>query len=109
MTKLFYDHLIIIEEVTEVLVTHQLTQRECEEILELVDKAMHSEILNTIFKHLPKPHHEMFLIHFHAAPHDKKILEFLKDKSAVDIEKEILKTANRVKKNVLKEIKSAKR
>jgi hypothetical protein len=108
MTKLFYDHLIIIEEVTEVLVTHQLTQRECQEILELVDRAMHSEILNTIFKHLPKPHHEMFLVHLHAAPHDRKILEFIKEKSAVDIEKEILKTANAVKKKVIKEIESAK-
>jgi hypothetical protein len=109
MSKLFYDHLIIIEEVTQVLITHQLTQEECQQILDLVDRTMHSEILGTIFKHLPKPHHEQFLIHFHAAPHDKKILNFIIDKSGKDMEKEILKTANKVKAKVLKEIESAKK
>lgn len=109
MSKLFYDHLIIIEEVAQVLTTHQLTQQECEEILDLVDKTMHSEILGTILKHLPRAHHERFLIHFHAVPHDRKILEFLQEHTPVDIEKEILKTANGVKKKILKEIEGAKR
>ncbi len=108
MTKLFYDHLIIIEEIVAVLVEHKLSKKEQEEILDLVDQTMHQEILATIMHHLPKDHHERFLIHLHATPGDKKIMEFVKEKSGVDIEKEILKTADRVKRNVLKEIEAAK-
>ena len=109
MTKLFYDHLIIIEEIVEVLSRHKLSQKEQEEMLDLVDQTLHQEILATIMQHLPKDGHEAFLIHFHATPHDRKILDFLKEKSSIDIEKEILKTVDKVKKNVLKKIESAKR
>ena len=109
MNKIFYDHLIIIEEITEVLATHQLTRSECEEILELVDKTMHTEILQSILKHLPHHHHEEFLMKFHAVPHDIGLMTYLKDRTVVDIEKIILLTANKVKKNVLKEIQAAKR
>lgn len=108
MSKLFYDHLIIIEEVAAVLAGHNLTDKEREEILDIIDQTMHQEILDTILQHLPTRHHETFLVHFHAAPNDKKILDFLKENSSVDIEKKILKTANSVKKKVLKEIEGAR-
>jgi len=107
MTKLFYDHLIIIEEIVEVLSSHTLTKIEREEILDLVDQALHQEILNTILIHLPKEKHEVFLQYMHAIPHSKKILEFLRNNTSVDIEKEILKTAGRVKGNVHKMIQSS--
>ena len=107
--KIFYDHLILIEEIELILTTHQLTREECEQILHVIDKTMHSEILQTILKHLPLHKHEEFLTKFHAAPHDKSIMTFLKDHTLVDIEKEILKTANIVKHTVFKEITLAKK
>lgn len=109
MNKIFYDHLIIIEEITEVLATHQLTRDESEEILHLVDKTMHTEILQSILKHLPHHHHEEFLTKFHAMPHDISLMRYLKEHTVVDIEKVILLTANKVKKTVLREIQAAKR
>lgn len=106
--KIFYDHLILIEEIEFTLFTHQLTREECEEIVELIDKTMHTEIMQTILKHLPHHHHEEFLTRFHAIPHDKSLITYLNTRTAVNIEKEILKTANNVKKRVLKEIATAK-
>ncbi len=107
-TKIFYDHLILIEEIEITLMTKQITREECDEILHLVDKTMHSEILHKILQHLPHHHHEEFLTRLHATPHDSKIMTFLKDHTPVDIEKEILLTANKVKKKVLREIETAK-
>ncbi len=108
MNKVFYDHLIIIEEIEFTLATHQITKEECKEILHLIDRTMHSEILSNILKHLPHAHHEEFLTRFHGAPHDKSLMSFLKDHTMVDIEKEILGVANRVKKTMIKEIERAK-
>ncbi len=104
MTKLFYDHLIIIEEVLAMLNKHSIPNNEQREIMELVDLLMHQEILSTILTHLPNGHHEFFLIRFHALPHDKRIIEFINEKSGKDMEKEILKTVNSVKKKVAHEI-----
>jgi hypothetical protein len=107
MNKVFYDHLIIIEEVITIIDAHDIDAQEKKQIMDLVEQTLHQEILNTVFNHLPKDHHETFLIHFNAVPHDRKIIDFIKDKSGVDIEKEILKTANSVKKKIIKEIKTA--
>jgi hypothetical protein len=109
MNKIFYDHLIIIEEVVTIIDAHDIDAQEKKQIMDLVEQTLHQEALNTVFTHLPKDHHETFLIHFNAAPHDRKILDFVKDKSGVDIEKAILKTANTVKKKIMKEITSAQK
>ena len=66
------------------------------------------KILHKILKHLPHHHHEEFLNRLHTAPHDKSIMTFLKDHTAVDMEKEILRVANSVKKKVMKEIEAAR-
>jgi hypothetical protein len=109
MTKLFYDHLIIIEEVVALFEQHGIGTAERRQLLSLIDTTMHQEILTTILTLLPRKHHEEFLIRFHAAPHDASLLVYLKDRSVVDVEKEILKAANNVKKTLIKEIEAAKR
>jgi hypothetical protein len=109
MNKIFYDHLIIIEEITEILTTHELTRDEYQQILDLIDKTMHMEILQSILKHLPGQHHEEFLTKLHAIPNDIGLMNYLKEHTVVDIEKVILMTANKVKKHVLKEIQAASR
>ena len=108
MAQLFYDHLIVIEEVVAVLDEHTLTRQERTELLQFIDEALHHEILDVILTHLPKEKHEIFLTRFHMAPHDAKLLEFLQEATSVDIEKEILKTANKVKRLALSSIKKAK-
>lgn len=108
MKKIFYDHLIIIEEITAVFDLHGIRGSEREEFLAIIDKTLHQEILHSILTHLPLIHHEEFLIRFHGAPHDPSLMAFLRERTSVDIEKEILKSANAVKKKVLRDIESAK-
>jgi hypothetical protein len=108
MTKIFYDHLIIIEEVVAVLDTHDLTSTQKQEFLDLIDQTMHQDILNTILTLLPREHHETFLAKFHASPGDHLLMTFLKEHSPADMEKEILKSALKVKKQILKEIEQSK-
>ncbi len=101
MSKIFYDHLIIIEEITAVLDEHKLSPKERTELLQLMDQTLHHRILDVILTLLPKEHHETFLTRFHKAPHDAGLIPFLKDTTGVDIEREILREANIVKKELV--------
>lgn len=93
--KLFYDHLIVIEEIIAVVGNDT-------KILDLVDQTLQSEILDAIFTHLPREHHEEFLKKFHAAPHDPLLMQYLKDNSPVNIELAILDRANKTKRKLLR-------
>ncbi len=104
--KNFYDHLVAVEEVTTVLKNYNLSVDEHGEITQLVEKTIHHEVLNIILKKLPKEKHEDFLNKFRAAPHDKNLLDYLK-REVGDIEEEIKKTAEKIKREILGEIKRA--
>ena len=53
MSKLFYDHLIVIEEVVAVLDEHKVKDTDKAKILALVDSTLQHEILDAIFSYLP--------------------------------------------------------
>ena len=103
--KLFYDHLIIIEEIVAVLDEHKVKAKEKEKILRIIDRTLEHEIMDVIFTYLPKAHHEEFLRMFHASPHDPRLLSYLTDHSTVNIELAILDRANKTKRKFLKEVK----
>ena len=109
MTKVFYDHLLIIEEVIAVFELHAIKGNERKELLQVIDKTMHHEILDTILTHLPRRHHEEFLLRFHSSPHDMSLMTYLNERAGIDVEKEILKAANSIKKTLIKEIEAAKK
>ena len=104
MSKLFYDHLIVIEEIVAVLDEHKLKPAEKAKILELMDATLQNEILDVIFTYLPREKHEEFLEKFHAAPHDTRLMQYLRDNSPVNIELAILDRANKTKKKFLREV-----
>lgn len=104
MTKVFYDHLILIEDIIVSLDTHGVPVSEKRSLLTFIDETIHSYVLDTILTHLPKEHHEHFLFEFTRAPHQPSLLDFLKKKTKVDIEQEIKKTVEHVKKKVLKDL-----
>lgn len=108
MTKIFYDHLTRICEVTDELNRHKISVEEREELIALVDENIHQRMLDVILKNLPKEKHEDFLIKFHHKPHDPNLLDYLV-KEIKDIEKIILGEAEKIKKEILKEIKNAQR
>ena len=108
MTKIFYDHLIIREEITAQLDLHKVDPEEREELLQLVDETLHHTTLNVILNHLPKEHHPEFMSKFHSAPHDESLLDYLQQKITADIQSEIKIQAAKIKKEILQEIKKSR-
>lgn len=100
MSKLFYDHLIVIEEIIAVVGNDK-------KILDLADQILQNEILDVILTYLPRDKHEEFLKKFHAAPHDMRLMQYLKDNSQVNIELAILDRANKTKRKLLKHLKNS--
>jgi hypothetical protein len=96
--KLFYDHLIIIEEIEKVPGADK-------EVLALADRILQQEILDVIFTYLPREKHAEFLGKFHRAPYDVRLLEYLQDNMTINIELAILDRANKTKRKILKEVK----
>ena len=90
MSKLFFDRLIVLEEVEAEIRTSAKTQEERDELWQLVDETVHHRVLDTILDKLHHSHHEEFLEKFHKAPHDETLLDYLKEKIGENIE-EIIK------------------
>ncbi len=109
MAKIFYDHLILIEEISTELEQYSLSADEKEELLRLADEALHHHVLETILTHLPEEKHEKFLTAFHKTPYDRKLLDYLKKEIEEDIEEKIRAEAAKVKKEILAEIRRAKK
>ncbi len=103
----FYDHLIVLEEVTSELDAYDLPSDEREEILGLINHTTHQHILNVILNHLPQEHHGNFLTNFQSSPADPELLAFLKKEIKADIESEIRIQAKKIKAEILSEIKKS--
>lgn len=106
MAKIFYDHLLAIDELVVELDSLDAINRQ--EVISLMDETLHHHVLDTILTHLPQEHHTAFLERFHKAPHDPELLVFLKQYIVVDIENEIRKKAQKVKKDLLSAVKKSK-
>ena len=107
MSKLFYDHLLIINEVSAEL--EGLDPKERSDLLAIIDETLHNHVLDVILTHLPKEHHEAFLDRFHKAPHDKTLLTYLREKTTVNIEAAITKRVKEVKRQTLTAINRARK
>lgn len=109
MSKVFYDHLIVIEDLEDKLRGVEDTE-EKEELHRLIDEMIHHRVLGCILDHLPREHHEEFLEKFHAAPYDDSLIDYLQKKTPqeVDIEEKIRTEVAKLKKELLKEIKKKK-
>jgi hypothetical protein len=108
MAKLFYDHLVVIEEIIVALTREQVSKEELDLLLATIDETLHHEILTTILTHLPKAHHEEFLHKYTHQPHDTGILAYLHEKSGKNMELEIMKTVEKIKKDIFAEIRKSK-
>ena len=106
MSKIFYDHLILIEEITSQFNHLDVDQRQ--ELEELVDQTFHHHVLDVILTNFPKEHHKDFLTRFHVAPHDEALMSYLEECIDTDIKAEIQKVAQKLKKDLLSEIKKSK-
>ena len=97
--KPFYSHLIIIEEIFAVLDSYELTSEERNELEKLIHENIAHEVTPTVLKHLPEVHHQEFL--------DKRHLDFLDQEIKVKVEEEVRKQGEKIKKEILAEIKKS--
>ena len=87
MSKIFYDHLIVLEEVNIQIDEVAKTSEEKEELWKLVDEIIHHRVMSAILEKLPEKHHKNFLKTFYASPYDEKLISYLNEKIDDDIEK----------------------
>ncbi len=103
MSKLFYDHILELEELEVQLRDIVETEEERHELWHLIDDIIHHEVLGCIFDHLPYDHHEEFLTKFHEAPYDEGLIIFVNEKAGIDIENLLLKRINELQEDLLKD------
>lgn len=108
MSKLFYDHLIVLEEVETQISSLELTSKEKGEIHQQIEETVHLRVMTRILDHLPREHHAEFLDLFHKAPYHKDVLAFLKEK-VKEIEELIKNEAVALEKELLEDIKNLNR
>ena len=101
MSKIFYDHLIILEEVEVELNNLDLEHEEKEELHHLIDEMVHHRVLNRVLQVLPKNYHANFLIEFKKRPHDTALIDYLDEKIDESVEKHMKQS---VQKHIREEI-----
>mgnify|MGYP001582992890 CR=1 FL=1 len=109
MSKIFYDHIILIEEIFVEVDGLILSAPEKEALKQTIDELVHHRALTLILDLLPEIQQKVFLLRFHQAPYDVVHLKFIEEHSRKDIYHELSKLAKAVKKEVRKEIKKHKK
>lgn len=107
MSKIFYDHLIVLEEVDRQIKDNVETSEEKEELWQVVDEIIHHRVLGCVLDHLPGEYHEEFLGKFHEAPHDESLLDYLNEKIKENIEELIKQEIGGLASEILKELKAS--
>lgn len=107
MSKIFYDHLLVFEEVEKKINSMEISEEERNELWNLVDEMVHHRALRLILERLPKESHVEFLDKFHKAPYDQSLMNYLKEKIGQNIEELLKQELGEVAYEVLTEIKSS--
>lgn len=105
--KTFFHHLVHIDDVVAQIDTYKIDPNDREELSQLVHQIFQNHTLNIILNHLPKDKHREFLDQFKLSPHDAALLDFLKKEIKLDIEAAIRSQSERIKKDLLSEIKKS--
>ena len=107
MSKLFFDHLIYLEDLELEIKKTSSSGEEREELWALVDEIVTHKVLGKVLDKLPRVNHEEFLALFHKCPHDEiTIFGYLKSRAGENIEKELQEELKNISSDILREIKS---
>lgn len=109
MAKVFYDHLIMIDEVITEIELLEMEKDQKEQLAKMVDDTIHHRVITFILDVLPRQHHAYFLDKFHHMPYDLRLLDYVNDKIEQDIKSELILLGLRTKKEFLAEIKRYKK
>lgn len=102
----FYTHLVEIESIMVELEKMALSADEKLHLAHLVDSSLHNTILDVILSQLHEEDKKRFIKHLNEGSHDK-IWQFLNDR-VDNIEEEIKKAAEDLKKQLHEDLKKAK-
>ena len=105
MSKIFYDRLIVFEEIETEINKVSKSKEEKTELWQIVDEMIHHKVFDLLLGRLPKDQHQEFMDKFLAAPHDEALFTYLNDRIGEDVEKLIKKELDSLAKDILKEIK----
>jgi len=108
MSKLFFDHLLVLDEIEVFIAKNTKSTEEKEELWGIVDEIIHHKVLDVILGKLPKSLHGKFLKKFHSHPHDENIITYLQENIAENIEDLIKKEVGDLASSLLEEIKVKK-
>lgn len=104
MSKLFYDHLLVLEELEHHIKSATQTPEEREELWNIVDEIIHHKVLGCILDRLPYDYHHEFLAKFHESPYDETLLEYLNEKIEGNVEEVIKGQMVSLEKEMLEEL-----
>lgn len=105
MAKIFYDHLILIDEVWSEIETLEISPTEKKLAKKHVDEILHHRIFTFILDTLPPQYHKEFMERVYASPKDIKHLAYLEEKIRRDIQMDLVTLGMQIKKEILSEVK----
>ncbi len=105
MSKVFYDHLIVLEEVDLLIKRSSTSREEKEELWGIVDEMVHHSVMNIILDSLPKKYHTEFLEKFTVRPFDDGLILYLNMRTKGDVEKQIQKKIKEIEALLIKDLK----
>ncbi len=104
MSKVYYDHLIVLDDIEKKIKKIAQTQEEREELWQLVDDIIHHRVLACVLDNLPKDNHKEFLGMFHEAPHSLNLMDYLKERIKENIEELIKQEIGGLASELLKDL-----
>jgi len=106
MSKIFYDRLLVLDEVDAEIKAKAQSREEREELWGLVDEIVHHKLMGCVLEKLPHEHHHEFLEKFEQAPQDEGLFTFLTEKVGEDIETFLKEEIGKLKVEILKLVKA---
>ncbi len=105
MSKVFYDHLIVIGDIIEEIEILQISDSEKDSARKMVDEIVHHQVLDTILMMLPSSFHKEFLARFHECPFALEHLVYLENRTDKNVKAELISTGKKIKRELSRLIK----
>jgi hypothetical protein len=96
MSKIFFDHLIELEDIKSYIDNAAENHEEKEDLWDLVDEYVNHKVLITILTNLDSEYHDEFLLMFLDKPYDTGIIEYLDDRLSCPLCELIVETKSKV-------------
>lgn len=104
MSIIFYDHLVNKQQILVVIDQVEGEETYKNKLKQLIDDILHQGIVAFVLSKLKPKYHQTFLSNLHLAPYNPEILDFLKEKIAQDIEEQIQLQADKLIKQIRKDL-----